>query len=99
MHLLYRLSYVASYVRAFPGEPRRTRTCDLRGNSALFFQLNYAGSIPDQAEPSRGPLLNFVGYPVFNGPANFASPRDRQARSFRPRERKYTQSERKVNKK
>jgi hypothetical protein len=65
----------------------------------LFFLLNYAGSIPDQAEPDRGSLLNFMGYPVFNGPENFVSPGDRQTRSFRPRERKYTQAERKVNKK
>ena len=30
---------------------------------------------------------------------NFTSPGNRQARSFRPRDGKYTQSERKVNKK
>jgi hypothetical protein len=40
-----------------------------------------------------------VGYPVFNGPEDFTSPRDHQAHPFRPRERKYTQPERKVNKK
>ena len=71
----------------------------MRRNKTPFFPLNYTGMTPDQDGPDRGLLHNFVGYPVFNGPGNFASPGDRQARSFRPRERKYTQPEREVNNK
>jgi hypothetical protein len=69
----------------------RIRTCDPRLNRAIFCLLNYAGKIPGQEEPDQGLLHDSVGYPVLKS-RRAPGTRDRQTRSSRSRNRKYTKT-------